>query len=561
MLTDMRVRDLAVIADVALHLEPGLNVLTGETGAGKSILVDALALLLGERASADLVRPGADRAVVEAGFDVTGPEAAPIARWCREVGIDLEDGRLVVRREIRAAGPNRAWANGSPSTVGVLGDLGRLLVDLHGQHEAQSLLRPAAQRAILDAFAGAEAERGAAASAFAAARDAEEAARSLADRHAEAQRRADYLRHVAQEVTAAAPRPGEDEALAAEARRLGAGEDVRRLAEQIAGALDDEDRGAMERLREAARSLAQLERLDPTAAGWRELLDGAFAQADEAARLVRDYLDELDLDPARLEEVERRRDVLFRLLQKYGPTLADVQRAADEARAELDLLDTAAFDLAALDERKRETQAALGKATAALSAKRRKAAGRLAKEVGKLLPGLGLPTGQVTISVEPGPVGPDGADTVAFLVQLNPGLDARPLAQVASGGELSRLMLALKVVLAAHDTVPTLVFDEVDQGVGGDVGQHVAEALAQVAGTRQVLVVTHLPAIAARAHHHLCVRKQVARGMTSVEVEALDGEAREQEVARMLGDAGDRALRSHAATLLRTGGTGRAARP
>jgi DNA repair protein RecN (Recombination protein N) len=557
MLTDMRVRDLAVIADVALHLEPGLNVLTGETGAGKSMLVDALALLLGERASGDLVRPGADRAVVEAGFDVTGPWAAAVVRWCREAGVDLEEGRLVVRREIRASGPNRAWANGSPTTVGVLGELGQLLVDLHGQHEAQSLLRPAAQRAILDAFAGAEAEREAAAAAYAAAREADEAARTLATRHAEAQRRADYLRHVAQEVTSAGPKPGEDEALAAEARRLGAGEDVRRLAEQIGAALDDEDRGAVERLREAARALVQLERLDPSAAGWRELLDGAFAQADEAARLVRDYLDALDLDPARLEEVERRRDLLFRLLQKYGPTLADVQRTADQARAELDLLDTAAFDLAALDERKQETHAALETATAALSAKRRKAAGRLAREVAKLLPGLGMPTGQVKVSVEPGPVGPDGADQVAFLVQLNPGLEARPLAQVASGGELSRLMLALKVVLAAHDTVPTLVFDEVDQGVGGDVGQHVAEALAQVAATRQVLVVTHLPAIAARAHHHLRVRKQVTKGTTTVDVEALDGDAREQEVARMLGDPADRALRSHAAALLRTAGTHR----
>jgi len=557
MLTDMRVRDLAVIADVALRLEPGLNVLTGETGAGKSMLVDALALLLGERASADLVRPGADRAVVEAGFDVTGPWAEPVGRWCRDAGIDLEDGRLVVRREIRATGPNRAWANGSPTTVGVLGELGQLLVDLHGQHEAQSLLRPAAQRAILDAFAGAENERAAAGAAYAAAREADEAARTLAERHAEAQRRADYLRHVAQEVTAAAPAPGEDEALAAEARRLGAGEDVQRLAEQIGAALDDEDRGALERLRDAARAHAQLERLDPSASGWRELLDGAFAQADEAARAVRDYLDGLDLDPARLEEVERRRDVLFRLLQKYGPTLADVQRTADEARAELDLLDTAAFDRAALDERKRETAAALDRAAAALSAKRRKAAGRLGKAVGRLLPGLGLPTGQVSVAVEPGPVGPEGADRVAFLVALNPGLEARPLAQVASGGELSRIMLALKVVLAAHDTVPTLVFDEVDQGVGGDVGQHVAEALAEVAGTRQVLVVTHLPAIAARADHHLCVRKQVARGTTTVEVEALHGDAREREVARMLGDPSDRALRTHAAALLRTPGAGR----
>ncbi len=547
----MRVRDLAVIADVAFHLEPGLNVLTGETGAGKSMLVDALALLLGERASGDLVRPGADRAVVEAGFDVAGPGAADVAAWCRDAGIDLDDGRLVVRREIRLSGPNRAWANGSPTTVAVLAQIGQRLVDLHGQHEAQSLLRPAAQRAMLDGFAGAERERETVGRAYAVAREAREAEAALLSRHADVQRQADYLRHVAQEVTGAAPQPGEDESLAAEARRLGAGEDVLRLAEQLGALLDDEEHGAVERLRTADRTLGQLEKLDPSVAAWRELVETAFAQADEAARTIRDYVEGIDLDPARLESVERRRDVLYRLLQKYGPTLDDVLRTADEAKTELDLLDTAAFDLDTLRTRREDADAALTSAAAALSTKRHKAAPRLAREVTRLLPGLGMPSGKVTVEIEAAPVGPDGADQVTFLVQLNPGLDARPLAQVASGGELSRLMLAFKVVLAAHDTIPTLVFDEVDQGIGGDVGQHVATALREVAGTRQVLVVTHLAPIAARAHHHLRVRKLVIRDISTAQVEVLDGEARELEVARMLGDPADRALREHAVELLK----------
>jgi DNA repair protein RecN (Recombination protein N) len=550
----MRVRDLAVIADVAFSLESGLNVLTGETGAGKSMLVDALALLLGERASGDLVRPGADRAVVEAGFDLRGPGAADVAALCEDAGIDLDDGRLVVRREIRAAGPNRAWANGSPTTVAVLAQLGQRLVDLHGQHEAQSLLRPAAQRAILDAFAGAERERDTVAAAYAAAREAQEAEAALAARHADVQRRAEYLRHVLQEITAAAPKPGEDEALAAEARRLGAGEEVVRLAEQLGGLLDDDEQGAVERLRAANRALGQLERLDPSVSGWRELLEGAFAQADEIARAVRDYVEGIDLDPARLAAVERRRDQLYRLLQKYGPTLEDVLRSGEDARGELDLLDTAAFDIEALRTRRADAEAVLARAASALSAKRRKAAGKLAREVARLLPGLGMATGKVQVDVRDAPVGPEGADQVTFLVQLNPGLDARPLAQVASGGELSRLMLAFKVVLAAHDTVPTLVFDEVDQGVGGDVAQRVAAALSQVAASRQVLVVTHLAAIAARADHHLCVRKQVARDVTTVRVDRLEGGPREVEVARMLGDATDGALRSHAAELIRRAG-------
>jgi DNA repair protein RecN (Recombination protein N) len=547
-LTELRVRDLAVIADATLKLEPGLNVLTGETGAGKSMLVDALSLLLGERATGDLVRPGAERAVIEAAFEARD---ASLAATAAEGGIDLEDGRLVVRREIRVDGPNRAWANGSPCTVATLAALGRALVDLHGQHEAQSLLRPAVQRSLLDGFAGAEGERDAVGSAFTAASGAREVEAALAARRAEVQRRADYLRHVAQEIGAAAPRPGEDDALSAEAKRLGAGEELVRLAEHLADLLDHEDGGAVGRLGAADRALAQLERLDPSVGRWRELLDGAYAQADELARAVRAYAGDLDLDPARLETVERRRDILFRLTQKYGPHLADVLNTADEARHELELLDTADLDLAQLKERREAADRELAAAAEALSVKRRKAAGKLAKEVSRLLPGLGLPNGKALVRVEPGPVAADGADVVTFLVELNVGMDARPLAQVASGGELSRLTLACKVVLAAHDAVPTLVFDEVDQGIGGEVGQQVAEALARVAANRQVLVITHLAQIAARADHHLKVVKRAVGGLSTAAVETLGAEARELEIARMLGDPDDRALRVHAADLLK----------
>jgi DNA repair protein RecN (Recombination protein N) len=554
-LTELRVRDLAVIADATLKLEPGLNVLTGETGAGKSILVDALSLLLGERATGALVRPGADRAVVEAAFD-----GVPASR-ADGAGIDLDDGRLVVRREIRADGPNRAWANGSPSTVATLAALGRTLVDLHGQHEAQSLLRPGEQRALLDAFAGAGNEREAVRRAWEAAAAAREEESALAAHRAEVQRRADYLRHVAQEISSAAPRPGEDEALQAEAKRLGAGEELVRLAERLAELLDAEEGGAVGRLGAADRALAHLERLDPEAARWRELLEGAYAQTSELARVVRDYAADLDLDPARLETVERRRDVLFRLMQKYGPGLADVLRSGEEARRELDLLDTADLDLARLKERREAADQALNAAAAALTARRKKAAARLAREVTQLLPGLGLPGGKVLVTVEPGAVTGEGADAVTFLVELNVGLEARPLAQVASGGELSRLMLALKVVLAAHDAMPTLVFDEVDQGIGGEVGLQVAEALARVAANRQVLVITHLAQIAARADHHVRVIKRVMNGVSTAAIETLTPEARELELARMLGDADDRSLRVHAAELIKRraamGGHGR----
>lgn len=554
MLTELRVRDLAVIADVALPLNPGLNVLTGETGAGKSMLVDALALLLGERASADIVRPGAPRTVVEAVFEV--PANPALAAAADAVGVDLEDGRLVVRREINAEGRNRAWANGSPTTVAALATLGRLLVDLHGQHEAQSLLKPASQRDMLDAYADAADERERVAAAFREAGDLRGEETALAARRDDVRKRADYLRHVAREIADAKPRPGEDEALAVEAKRLGNVEELGRLAEQMLDALETADEhSALDRLGQVDRALGGLERIDESVGRWRDLLDTARANLEELALAARDYASELDADPARLAEVERRRDLLYRLTQKYGPTLDDVVRASEEAARELDLLDTAEFDLDRIRERRAAADDALQRAAAALTAKRRAAAKKLAGAVGKLLPGLGMPDGRFTIAIGAAPtVTAAGSDSVTFTVQLNPGLEARPLAQVASGGELSRLMLALKVVLAAHDAVPTLVFDEVDQGIGGEVAVKVGEALARVAGARQVLVITHLPQIAARASHHVAISKRPRGGIATADVAVLDEPARIGEVARMLGRGEDPVVRRHAEELVKGGG-------
>ncbi len=548
MLTELRVRDLAVIADVTLPLNPGLNVLTGETGAGKSMLVDALALLLGERASADLVRPGAERAVIEAAFQVEHPGVAAAAA---EAGVDLEDGRLVIRREIRVDGRNRAWANGSPTTVGVLADLGRRLVDLHGQHESQSLLKRDCQRDILDAFADAASLGAAVGEAYRNVSVLRAELDGLDAREAEVCRRADYLRHVVDEITRVNPGAGEDEALAAESSRLAHAEELTRLAEELALVVDGEE-GLVERIGAADRLRSQLERIDPGVGGWRDLLDGLSAQADELARAVRAYAGNVEMDPDRLAQVEQRRDAIYRVRQKYGPSIEDVLRTAGEAARDLDLLDTAALDRSSLAEQLGGAEAGLRESAELLSAVRRKAATRLASEVQKLLPGLGLSGGKFTASVDQeSDIGPNGADRIAFLVQLNVGLDARPLAQVASGGELSRLMLALKVVLARHDAIPTLVFDEVDQGVGAEVGVRVAEALGRVASQRQVLVITHLAPIAARSVHHLKVEKHAKRGITTASVRVLSAEEREIEVARLLGDADDRSLREHAAELLR----------
>jgi DNA repair protein RecN (Recombination protein N) len=556
LLTELRVRDLAVIADVTLTLRPGLNVLTGETGAGKSLLVDALSLLLGERASVDLVRPGAPRAIVEAAFDLGGttPSAAAASAAAQRLGIDIEDGQLIVRREINAEGRNRAWANGSPATVGSLALLGAMLVDLHGQHQTQSLLQPEAQRDILDAYGDAAGERAGVERAHRTAAELRDEERKLALKLEEIRRRADYLRHVVQEITAAQPKVGEDEQLAVEAKRLANVEELTRLAGRLAGLLDGEEGAALAALAQALRTLDQLERIDPSVATWRSLLEEAYAATGELARAAGGYASEIEMDPGRLEVVERRRDVLYRLLQKYGPSVQDVVRSGEESQRELSLLDTADDDLQGLAARRTAAEAELKEAARRLTAKRKRAATRLARGVEALLPGLGMPDGKFTVQIAPAEtVTAAGADDVVFQVQLNVGLGVHALAQVASGGELSRLMLALKVVLAEHDRVPTLVFDEVDQGIGGEVAVQVGEALGRVGLARQVLVITHLPQIAARAGHHVVVTKQPKGGVATADVRIVNGADRVEEVARMLGHAEDSAARQHASELLKKG--------
>ena len=550
MLTELRVRDLAVIADVTLPLAPGLNVLTGETGAGKSMLVDALALLLGERASSDVVRPGAQKTVIEGAFEFAPAALSRLLPSFTALGVEADDGRLVLKREISGEGRSRAWVNGSPTTVSVLAQLGALLVDLHGQHETQSLLRADAQRDMLDAYADAVVERTAVRDAHERLRELERREEDLAARREDVRRKADYLRHVVEEIERAAPRNGEVETLELEAKRLAHAEELGRLSRELEQALDTAG------LSRAAKLFSGLTRLDPSVAKWQELLDGAFAHVAELAQAARDYAAAIESDPRRLGAVEQRRDVLFRLTQKYGPTLPDVLATRDRAARELELLDTADLDLRSISEQREPAARDLARAGSALTAKRTQGAARLATAVNELLPALGMQGGRFTARLVPLPAPrSQGAEDIVFEVELNVGWEARPLAKVASGGELSRLMLALKVVLAQHDAVPTLVFDEVDQGIGGEVGGRVGEALATVAqttpGGRQALVITHLPQIGVYANHHLVVAKGARGGIATSDVQVVTGEARTRELARMLGDADMRTALSHAAELLK----------
>lgn len=552
MLRTLRVRDLATIADVTLELGTGLNVLTGETGAGKSMLVDALALLLGDRADRAAVRPGAARAVIEGAFDSL--PATVLARM-ETAGLDADD-TVVIRREVTAEGRSRAWVNGSPTTIGVLSSLGEALVDLHGQHQTLQLLEPAVQRALLDAFAGADEAHAAVAEAYQQLRTLRTEAEALKARRVEALRRADWLRHVVEEVTAVNPRPGEEDQLTREAARLGQAGALGDHARQLLAMLEDDEGGARPALARAARTLDLLARLDPETAPWRTLLDEAWANLDELARRATDYADLVTEDPARLAELERRRDQLGRLMVRHGGTIAAVLEARDEAQRELDLVDSAVLDLGVLTRRAEAAAVALASAAAHLTTLRTAAAERLGGEVTRLLPRLGLGGATLEVALSPLPaVALHGAEDVAFLARLNAGMPPRPLARTASGGELARLMLALKVVVARHDAVPTLVFDEVDTGIGGEVGLQVGAALARVAERHQVLVITHLPQVAAAGDRHLRVAKGTRDGIAASDVAVLLGEDRVIELARMLGDPEDAAARRLAASLLRGAAT------
>jgi DNA repair protein RecN (Recombination protein N) len=551
-LTELRVRDLAVIADVTLPFQPGLNVLTGETGAGKSMVVDALSLLLGERASADIVRPGAEKAIVEGAFEFASAVHRHLLPPFAALGIELEEGRLILKREVLREGKSRAWVNGSPVTVSVLSEIGGLLVDLHGQHETQSLLRPDAQRDMLDAYADADVERVAVRDTYGRLKELEQREAELTTRQSDVRRKADYLRHVLQEIERAKPKVGEDETLEVESKRLTHAEELGRLARELEEAVDAAG------LAKAQKTLAALLRLDSSVGKWQEMLDAAFANADELAQAAREYATSIESDPSRLSEVEQRRDLLFRLEQKHGPTIADVLAARDSAARELELLDTADLDLRTIAAEREQAAVEFQRATEALTAKRTAGAKKLARAVNKILPSLGMEGGKFTAELLPrtthhAPRTAHGAEDITFTVRLNEGMEARPLARVASGGELSRLMLALKVVLAAQDVVPTLVFDEVDQGIGGEVGGRVGEALKQVSREgRQALVITHLPQIAVHADQQLMVKKAKKGGIATSDVEVVEGEWRIQEIARMLGDRDMATARRHAVELLRT---------
>ena len=553
MLIELRIRDYAVIHDLTLELGPGLSALSGETGAGKSIIVGALSLLLGERASSDTVRIGAERAMVEAVFDVAN--YPKLRAQVNDLGIEVEDGLLILRREVAAVGRNRAWINESPTTARTVGELGRSLVDLHGQHEHQTLLKKDTQRRILDAFGGAEQDASAVEEEFAGLSRLEAQLKELQERRRELASRVDFLRFQMGELEEANVQPGEEEALAEERQRLENSEELLGETTRIHAELYASEGAVTERVSALAQTLARLKEWDPSLEGLHEELQEAYHTLAEVGRDLSNYVAGVRHDPGRLEEVRSRLDLIHSLKRKYGPTSEDVIASRDRIRTELDEVEEGRWDEDTLAADVHRARSVLVAAAARLSAKRREAASRLQEEVEALLPDLGIPAGTFEVQMEIFPeVRSSGAENIEFLVSVNKGFPPASLARVASGGELSRVMLTLKAILAQVDQIPTLIFDEIDAGIGGRVASLVAAKLKDVARYHQVFVVTHLPQLASRARSHLLVEKNEGEGLAATAVKGLTGDARVREIARMLGgDPESETSRDHARELLAAG--------
>ncbi|HHN67805.1 MAG TPA: DNA repair protein RecN [Thermopetrobacter sp.] len=536
MLTSLFIRDIVLIERLELPFAPGLSVLSGETGAGKSILLDALGLALGARGDAGLVRSGADQGVVTARFEVAADHAA--LKRLAEAGIEAEDGALILRRVQKADGATRAFINDQPVAVSLLREVGARLVEIHGQHEARTLIEARHHRELLDAFGGLEARAATVARRWREWREARKALEEARAQAAEAERERDFLQHAVAELEELAPQAGEEERLAE--RRA-----VMMHAEQFADALN-----AMRATLQADGSMAgrlnaalkKLERRREAAGGLLdavcEAFDRVLVELAEAEQALDDAQGRLTFDAAQLEEVEERLFALRGLARKHRVTPDDLPALLDDMRGKLALLGEGAARIGQLEEAAAAAERAYLEAARALSAARREAAERLAERVMAELPALKLGGAafRVDVTSDEARAGPEGIDNVAFLAATNPGSPPAALARVASGGELSRFMLALKVVLAATASAPVLVFDEIDTGVGGAVAAAVGERLARLAaGGLQVLAVTHLPQVAAGADHHFVIGKRSAGGVTRTEVRQLtSAEQRREEIARML---------------------------
>ena len=523
MIRFLSVSNLAVIDRLDVEFAPGLTVLTGETGAGKSILVGAVGLLVGGRASSDLVRTGEDTAAVQAVFETA-------------------DGReVIVRREVSSQGRSRAFVDGALVTSTALRDAAGSLVDLHGQHEHQVLLDPAAHLDLLDEYAGLTASRDGVASAFRDWQRVRDERARLAASEQQSASRAEFVTFQLAEIEKAAPRAGEDEALTVTRQVLANADRLQRLSEEAYADLYEGDQAALPALASVWKKVGELSALDPKFAPYVETRDAVKSQLEDLAFFLRSYSQSIDASPARLQEIEDRLALLERLKKKHGPTLADVTARRDELKRELHDIEHATERAAELDNALHQARSAYEQIAGELSERRRTSATRFARAIENALGDLAMPKTRCEVrfadSLGDAAWTERGIDEAEFYISPNPGEELRPLAKIASGGELSRIMLALKTLASTDAPGKTLIFDEVDAGIGGSVADVVGARLRALGDRFQVLCITHLPQIAAYGSAHFLIEKSVKSGRTSTSVARVDGADREGEIARMIGGA------------------------
>lgn len=551
MLTDLFIKNIAIIDTLHVSFLPGLNVLTGETGAGKSIIIDAVNLILGGRASADLIRTGEEEASVECLFDLCGAER--VALRLVEAGIDTES-ELLVKRTVSRTGRNRVFINGAPSTLSLLSEISSLMVNIYGQHESQTLLRPENHLFLLDGYGRLESLRERYCSLHEEHKRIREEIRSIEQDERDMSRRIDLLSFQVREIDEAGLIPGEDEALADERQRLVHGERLVRASRGAYDVLYDGEGALLGSLRRIIADLEEAGSIDKELPAFAARLREGYLHLEDAALSLRDYGMKLEADPDRLREVDDRLDVIRRLKRKYATTIEEIHAFRNEIDGELLKLTRRDESLGELQVKLEELGRAVAGAGSELSRRRMETATALQDAMERELSALAMKNALFQVGFFPyDEPKATGMERIEFLFAPNPGEDPKPLARIASGGELSRLMLALKQIHPESD-VPTLIFDEVDSGIGGAVSSVVGRKLKRVAGNQQVLCITHLPQVAACADHHFTVEKQTQSGRTRTSLEMLSDEQRVEELARMLGGAKlSEKAREHAREMMEDG--------